>query len=154
MSTPSSYLAALDDERRGPMTRLHRLISKRLPAGFEITIASNMLAYVVPLSKYPKGYHANPKQPLPFINLASQKSHIALYHLGLMADAELLRWFTAEWKKTTSAKLDLGKSCLRLKKLDAIPYELIGELASQRTPKEWIATYEKALSPSTSKKRA
>lgn len=81
-----------------------------------------MLGYVVPHSVYPSGYHVNPKLPLPFINLASQKSYIALYHSGMHADKNLMTWFITEYSKHTTHKLDLGKSCIRFKKVDDIPY--------------------------------
>ncbi|HKZ36872.1 MAG TPA: DUF1801 domain-containing protein, partial [Chryseolinea sp.] len=117
---------------------------KNLPKGFKEVMSYGMLGYVVPHTLYPNGYHCDPKQPLPFISLASQKSHIALYHMGLYAGKNL-DWFTKEWSKTTDKKLDMGKSCIRFKKPEDVPMELIGELASKITPKEWIVMYEKNL---------
>jgi hypothetical protein len=143
-ATVAEYLASLDAERKGPVTKLHRTIKRNLPKGFVDTIAYGMISYVVPHVLYPAGYHVDPKRPLPFISLASQKNYIALYHMGLYEGA-LLAWFRAGWKKACDAKLDIGKSCVRLKKIDTIPYDLIGELATKVTPAEWIAHYEKSV---------
>jgi hypothetical protein len=104
-----------------------------------------MLCYSVPHSRYPAGYHCNPEQPLPFISVASQKNFIALYHMGIYADPELLAWFTAEYPKHSKTKLDMGKSCIRFKKPEAIPFALIAELAGKMTPDQWIERYEAAF---------
>src|SRR5690606_23461443 len=101
-----------------------------------------MITFVVPHSLFPAGYHCDPKQALPFISIASQKNFIALYHMGLYANKELLTWFEQEWPKHTTLKLDMGKSCIRFKNPELIPFDLIGELASKVTPEEWIAAYE------------
>jgi len=102
-----------------------------------------MIGYVVPHALYPKGYHCKPADPLPFINLASQKNFIAVYHMGLYADPDLMKWFTHSFPKYSTQKLDLGKSCIRFKKADQIPYQLLGALAEKMTPKQWIELYEK-----------
>ena len=102
-----------------------------------------MAGYVVPHSKYPAGYHCDPKLPLPFIGFASQKNFIAIYHMGIYADPKLLKWFTEAHAKASPKNLDMGKSCLRYKKAEDIPYELIGELVSKITPDEWIEMYER-----------
>lgn len=102
-----------------------------------------MIGYVVPHSLYPDGYHCNPKLPLPFINIASQKHFIAVYHMGIYADKKLMAWFTKEYAKQVASKLDMGKSCIRFKKFDQIPLALIGALAAKMTPQQWIAVYEK-----------
>jgi hypothetical protein len=104
-----------------------------------------MLGYVVPHSKYPNGYHCDPKLPLPFMTIASQKNFVAFYHMGIYADQKLLQWFTDEYPKHSKAKLDMGKSCIRFKKLDQIPYKLIGELVSKVSAEKWIETYENNL---------
>lgn len=141
--TPTEYVASLPEDRRKIITKLRALLRKNLPKGFEERMAYGMLAYVVPHKLYPRGYHADPKQPLPFINLASQKQYVSLYHMGLY-DGPLLSWLRAEWPKHTEMKLDVGKCCLRLKKLDQIPYELLGQLASRMTPQQWIEVSEAA----------
>lgn len=143
--TPDAYIASLPDDRRVPMQKLRNCLTKNLPEGFQETISYGMIGYVVPHRIYPSGYHVNPKLPLPFINIASQKNHIALYHSGIYADHKLMDWFVFEYSKHVITKLDMGKSCIRFKKTTQIPYELLAELASKVTPQEWIATYEKVI---------
>ena len=143
--TPDAYMAEIPEERQKAFTKLRSVIKKNLPKGFSETMGYGMMGYVVPHSKYPAGYHCNPKDPLPFIGIASQKNFIAVYHMGIYADPALLKWFTTAHAKASPKKLDMGKSCIRYKKPDDIPFELIGELASKITPDEWIAMYEKVL---------
>ena len=126
------------------MTELRNVILKNLPKGFS-EVMVGMLVYVVPHSIFPAGYHCDPKQPLPFLGVASQKDFVALYHMGIYADPNLLKWFTTEYGKHSKAKLDMGKSCIRFKKLDQIPFKLIGELAGKMTPQDWIDCYQKNL---------
>lgn len=144
-TSPDKYIETLPADRQKPMTELRRVIKKNLPKGFSESMGYGMLGYCVPHSLYPAGYHCNPQQPLPFISIASQKNFIALYHMGLYADPKLLKWFTEAYAKEVPTKLDMGKSCIRFKKMDQIPYKLIGELASKMTPKDWIERYEKNL---------
>jgi uncharacterized protein YdhG (YjbR/CyaY superfamily) len=144
-STPKQYIESLPDERKKVIAELRKVILKNLPKGFSEVMSYGMLGYVVPHSLYPNGYHCDPKLPLPFMNIASQKNHIAIYHMGLYGSKELLKWFTNEYAKQSPAKLDMGKGCFRFKKFDQIPYKLIGELVSKITPQEWIGMYEKAL---------
>lgn len=142
--TVPAFLKALPDDRRAAMTRLRKTIKDNLPKGFkEILGAYDMPSWVVPHSRYPDGYHCTPEQPLPFISIASQKSHVAVYHMGVYADAKLLAWFRKEYPKHVKTKLDMGKSCIRFKKVETIPYELIGELCGKMTVDDWIALYEK-----------
>lgn len=143
VKTPAEYIALLPPDRKPVVERLREVLRKNLPAGFEETIDYGMIGYVVPLSLFPEGYLDDPKRALPFIALASQKQHVSLYHMGLY-EGPLLEWFKAEWPNHTTAKLDLGKVCLRLRNLDEIPYELIGSLARRMTPRQWIALYEAA----------
>lgn len=143
-ATPEEYLAFLPEDRRGPVTELRKRILENLPEGFEEGIAYGMLGYCVPLSIYPAGYHCNPKQPLPFISLASQKGHISFHHMGLYEGA-LLDWFTEEWSKVSAKKLDMGKCCVRFKKPEDIPYDLMGKLCNKITPQQWISYYEDML---------
>ncbi|MCB0730888.1 MAG: DUF1801 domain-containing protein [Ignavibacteriae bacterium] len=142
-STVEEYISQIPDERKEPIQKLRKTILENLPSGFEEGIGYNMIGYWVPHSIYPAGYHCNPKLPLPFMNIASQKNFIALYHMGIYADQKLMDWFLKEYPKHSDAKLDMGKSCIRLKKIDQIPYKLIGELASKVTVEKWIETYEK-----------
>lgn len=143
--TPDEYFDSLPDDRKEAMNELRKQIKKNLPKGFRETMGYGMVGYVVPHSKYPNGYHCDPKLPLPFLSLASQKNFIAVYHMGLYADPKLLKWFTAEYPKHSSKKLDMGKSCLRFKKPADIPFKFIGELASKMSPDDWIDVYEKAF---------
>ncbi|MFT5143695.1 MAG: hypothetical protein ACI80V_002279 [Rhodothermales bacterium] len=136
------YFQNLPPDRQDAMMRLRAAILENLPEGFEEQFGSRMPAYLVPYSVYPAGYHCKPKQPLPFANIASQKISITLYHMGLYADPELLAWFKAEYAKRVPTKLDMGKSCVHFKKMDQIPYDLIGELMGKITPQDWIEIYE------------
>jgi len=142
-ATPAAYVAALPTERQAPVRKLRQILKQNLPKGFLETMDYGMIAYVIPLSRYPAGYHCDPKRPLPFINLASQKNHVSLYHMGLY-DGPLLSWLEHEWPRHTDAKLDLGKCCLRFKKFDQIPYGLVEKLAAKMTPEDWIGVYESA----------
>ncbi|MCG3165178.1 MAG: hypothetical protein POELPBGB_00940 [Bacteroidia bacterium] len=141
-TTPEEYLESLPDDRKKAMTELRKVILANLPKGFKEGMGYGMLGYVVPHSIYPAGYHCDPKQPLPFINIASQKNFIAVYHMGVYSDPKLLKWFTEEYVKHSKTKLDMGKSCIRFKKPEQIPFKLIGELASKITVQEWIDIYE------------
>jgi uncharacterized protein YdhG (YjbR/CyaY superfamily) len=140
--TPEDYIAKLPDDRQEVMINLRKIILQNLPKGFEECISYGMIGYVVPKSLYPDGYHCNAELPLPFINLASQKNYIALYHLCIYANEDLMKWFKTEYPKHSKYKLDMGKSCIRFKRMNDIPYELIGELCSKITPQKWIDIYE------------
>ena len=140
--TIKEYINQLPEDRKVVLTRLRKVINENLPKGFVEQINYNMPGYVVPHSLYPSGYHCDPKLPLPFMNIASQKNFVALYHSGIYASPEILEWFTTEYPKHCKRKLDMGKSCVRFKKMDDIPYELIGELVRKMTPEQWIEMYE------------
>jgi hypothetical protein len=144
-ATPKEYLASLPEDRQEAMQELVTTISENLPKGFENRMCYGMLNWVVPHSKYPAGYHCNPTQALPFLALASQKNFIALYHMGIYSDPKLLEWFTTEFPKHSKTKLDMGKSCIRFKKPEHIPFALIAELAKKMTPDQWIERYESVL---------
>lgn len=136
------YISQLPQERQEPIKKLQSMVKENLPVGFEECLSYGMIGYVVPHTKYPSGYHCNPELPLPFINIASQKNFIALYHSGIYADPKLLDWFVLEYPKHSKRKLDMGKSCIRFKKTDEIPYKLIGELCGKITVNQWIKIYE------------
>lgn len=142
-TTVAQYLEELPTDRKAAVTKLRNTIKKNLPKGFQEVMGYGMIGYVVPHTLYPPGYHCDPKLPLPFMNVASQKNFIALYHMGLYSDAKLLAWFKAEYAKQTPNKLDMGKSCIRFKKPENIPFALIGELATKVSPQDYIAHYEK-----------
>ena len=141
-NSPEDYIKQLPEERQPVIQKLRETILANLPKGFEEVISYGMIGYVVPHSIYPAGYHCTPELPLPFMNLASQKNFVAVYHMGMYAKKELLDWFTAEFPKHSKRKLDMGKSCIRFKNIDDIPYKLLGELASKMTMDEWIGIYE------------
>jgi uncharacterized protein YdhG (YjbR/CyaY superfamily) len=140
--TPSEYVDSLPDERKEAMMEIRDAIMQNLPEGFVEVMNYGMLGYVVPHSIYPKGYHCDPKLPLPLMALASQKNNISLYHMGIYADPQLLNWFTAAYPEHVKSKLDMGKSCIRFKKMNEIPYALIGELVAKLSTDKWIEMYE------------
>lgn len=143
--TVKDILNNLPADRAEPFNKLHSVIVKNLPKGFEAAISYGGLGYVVPHTLYPAGYHCKPSEPLPFAGIASQKNSINFYHMGIYSDPELLKWFVTEFPKHSKQKLDMGKSCVRFKKLDDIPYELIGELMKKMSMEEWINIYETKL---------
>ncbi len=136
------YIEQLSDDRKDAMNKLRETILNNIPEDFEECMSYGMIGYVVPNKLYPAGYHCDPKLPLPFLNIASQKNFIALYHMGIYGSPELLRWFTTEFPKYSKSKLDMGKSCIRFKKVDQIPFPLIAELVKKMSVNDWIKIYE------------
>jgi len=147
--TVKEILISLPEDRAEPFNKLHDVIVKNLPKGFEAAISYGGLGYVIPAHTISAGYHCKPSEPLPFAGIASQKDSINFYHMGIYSDTKLLKWFVTEYPKHSKQKLDMGKSCVRFKKLDEIPYKLIGELMKKMSAKEWIEKYESALKPKT-----
>lgn len=143
------YIAVLPEDRRPVIEKLRSIVLENLPEGFEEQIAYGMISYVVPLSRYPEGYHVKKGEPLPFLSIASQKNHIALYHMGLYGNEEIEKWFREEYAKCVSTKLDMGKSCIRFKNPKHIPYDLIAKLCQKITVEEHIRFYEKFLKERT-----
>ena len=143
--TTAAYFEGLPEERKAAMLALRKVIADNLPTGFEERICYNMPSFVVPHSIYPAGYHCDPKLPLSFISIASQKNYIVMHHLGLYANTTLLEWFTTEYAKRVPSKLDMGKGCVRFKKPDLIPFDLIADLASKVSPQQYIEFYESAF---------
>lgn len=139
------YLENIPEERKPYINKLRKTILDNIPKGFEEDLIYGMLGYVVPLKTYPDGYHCKKDTPLPFVNLASQKNFIALYHMGIYANKEIYDWFVLEYPKHCKYKLDMGKSCVRFKKMEDIPFDLIAELMQKYTVKDWIETYEKTF---------
>lgn len=140
--TPDEYISGLTEDRKTVITQVRKVINENIPKGFEECMNYGMIGWVLPHSIYPEGYHCDPDQPLPFMNLASQKRHIAVYHMGIYADADLMSWFVNEYPKHISTKLNMGKSCIRFTNTKKIPYRLIGELAGKMTPEDWVKKYE------------
>ncbi len=137
-----AYFSSLPDNRKEPLEKLHQEIIRHLPTGFEVEILGGMINYYVPLSAHPNGYHCTPGEPLPFLALASQKAHIALYHMGIYMDKDLNDWFVEKYQEQVPTKLDMGKSCVRMKNPKNIPYELIGQLVSKMSMERYIELYE------------
>lgn len=147
-SSFEEYIHAIPEDRKEAFNKLRQVILKNIPKGFKECLSYGMIGYVVPHSRYPKGYHCDPKLPLPFMSIASQKNFIAVYHMGIYANRDLLDWFTGEFAIQSKQKLDMGKSCIRFKKPDQIPFKLIGELCTKITPDKWIEIYEHAFNKS------
>ena len=141
--TVSDYISNLPEDRQLAINSLRNVILKNIPEGFSEEMSYGMIGYVIPHSLYPAGYHCSPELPLPFVNIASQKNFIAIYHMGIYGDDSLFKWFCEEYPKHCKSKLDMGKSCIRFKKMDQIPFELIGELMCKITVQEYISQYEK-----------
>jgi hypothetical protein len=141
-TTIKEYLETIPEERKSAFHILRETILKNIPEGFSEQLSYGMLGYVVPHSIYPNGYHCNTKLPLPFLNIASQKNFIAVYHMGIYADSKLLDWFISEFPNHSTQKLDMGKSCIRFKKMDQIPFDLIGMLVQKMSVQDWISSYE------------
>jgi len=145
VNTVEEYIGALPEDRKPFVEKLRNVILTNLPEGFAEQLSYGMIGYVVPLSIYPKGYHTKKDEPLPFISLASQKNYIALYHMGLYGKPKLEEWFVKEYADRVPTKLDIGKSCIRFKNPDHIPYDLVAELCQKITVDEYISAYETAL---------
>ncbi len=150
--TVNEILKNLPEDRAEPFKNLHDVILKNLPKGFEAAISYGGLGYVIPHTLYPAGYHCKPSEPLPFAGIASQKNSINFYHMGIYSDPKLLKWFLTEYPKHSKQKLDMGKSCVRFKNFDEIPFKLIADLMKKMSAEEWIKIYENNLVPKSKKK--
>lgn len=144
-TSPYDYISQVPEDRQETLKKLRKVINDNLPKGFEEGIQYGMIGYYVPHKIYPDGYHCKPEEPLPFMSFASQKNSVNLYHSGIYAVPELHDWFLNEYPKHCKRKLDMGKSCIRFKKLDEIPFDLIGELSTKLSVDEWIQIYESAI---------
>lgn len=144
-TSPEQYINEAPEDRREALEKLRTTILENLPKGFQEGMGYGMIGYSVPHTIYPAGYHCDPKTPLPFMSFASQKNSINFYHVGIYADKQLYDWFVAEFPKYSKKKLDMGKSCMRFKKVEDIPFELLGELSKKMTPEQWISLYESAF---------
>ncbi len=152
-NSPEDYIKTIPEERQVAFAKLRDTILSNLPKDFEECMSYGMIGYVVPHSVYPDGYHCDTKLPLPFMNIASQKNFVAFYHKGIYANKNLLDWFVSEYPKHCKLKLDMGKSCIRFKKADQIPFELVAKLVSKMSVQEWIDLYESKLKKSPVKKK-
>lgn len=149
----AEYLESLPAERRAAIRAVREVILRHLPEGYEECMSYGMIGYVVPHRLYPKGYHCDPRQPLPFANLASQKNYMALYVMTLYGDAATEAWFRKAWQ-ATGRRLDMGKCCVRFKTLDDLPLDLIGQLIARVPVKDYIARVEQRLGATRAKKPA
>lgn len=157
-TTVDAYLASLPDDRRRALEAVTATIRKNLGAGYEEGMQYGMIGYFVPHSVYPPGYHCDPKQPLPFAGLASQKNHMALYLFCVYQSEELREWFIEAWQAETAkgkaGKLDMGAGCVRFKKIEDVPLGVVGKAVKKVTVKKFIAQYEDALSQTKNRKPA
>lgn len=144
-NSPDDYITKLPEDRQEVISKLRKVVLDNLPKGFSEEMSYGMIGYVVPHSIYPDGYHCDPKLPLPFMSMASQKNFVAFYHMGIYADEKLLDWFVKEYPKHSKYKLDMGKSCIRFKRMNDIPYDLIGELVSKVSVDDWINRYDRVV---------
>lgn len=145
------YVANVSENYHDAIQKLREVVKMNIPKGFVEMLNYGMIGFVVPHELYPNGYHCDPKLPLPFVNIAAQKNFISFYHMGIYAKPSLLEWFVEQYAKTSTKKLDMGKSCIRFKKADHIPYDLIGELIKKMTVENWIEVYETAFVSSKKK---
>ena len=143
--TIESYINSLPIDRKESVNKIIKVVEENIPVGYIKVMNYSIPSFVIPHSIYPAGYHVMPDLPLPFIGVASQKNHIGFYHMGVYADSNLLDWFISEYPKYCKSKLDMGKSCIRFKKMDDIPYKLVGELSKKMTIQDWISIYEKNI---------
>ncbi len=141
-SSPAEYISAIPEDRQAAFEKLRETIGENIPDGFQEVMSYGMVGYVVPHRLYPQGYHCDPKLPLPFVSIALRKNFMALYHMGIDADHALFTWFVSEYPKHSKGKLDMGKSCIRFKKPEQIPFELIAALMQKMTVEDWISLYE------------
>ena len=151
-NTPDEYIDQIPEDRKDPISKLRKIINQNIDKGFSEEINYSMIGWVVPHSLYADGYHCNSKLPLPFLSIASQKKFVAVYHMGIYASPKLLDWFVSEYLKHCSNKLDMGKSCIRFKKIENIPYDLIGELVAKMSVKDWIKLYGSNVKDSRERK--
>ena len=145
VNSPEEYVSKVPQECVAFFEKLRQTILENIPKGFEEQMSYGMIGFVVPKNIYPNGYHCDTNLPLPFVNIASQKNFIALYHMGIYAQPELLNWFVTEYTIHCKRKLDMGKSCIRFKKAEEIPFELIGKLMQKMTVNNWIKVYEEKI---------
>jgi Domain of unknown function (DU1801) len=147
-ATVAKYLASLPADRRAALQAVRKVIQANLGKGFKEGMQYGMIGYCVPHSIYPAGYHCDPKQPLPFASLASQKNHISFSLMSVYLDSAEERWFKTAWQKT-GKKLDMGRACVRFKRLEDVPLEVVGEAFARTSAQGYIERYEAVLATST-----
>ncbi len=149
-TTVKEYLDALPEDRRKALQAVRKVIKANLDKGYKEGMQYGMIGYFVPHSIYPDGYHCDPKQPLPFASIASQKNHMAIYMMCVYSDPKLQEWFQKAWAKT-GKKLDMGKSCVRFKKIEDVALEVVGEAIKRVPVKKFVDHYESVLKSSSKK---
>lgn len=143
-ATVDEYLAELPEDRRQAISTVRDEILKNLPQGYEEQMIYGMIGYVVPFSLWPAGYHCDPKLPLTYAALASQKQHMAVYLMNIYMTNDSESWFISEYKKT-GKRMDIGKSCVRFKKLEHLPVELIGQAIARTSVQDYLDIYQQNL---------
>lgn len=144
-NTVEEYYAQIPEDRKEAVQQLRKVCKDNLLEGFEEGMSYGFPSFVVPHSIYPAGYHCKPEEPLPFVSIASQAKHVGFYHMGIYANEDILKWYEEEYSNHAKYKLDMGKSCIRFKRMDDIPFDLIAELMQKITVEDWIKTYETAI---------
>ena len=153
VTTPEDYLASLPPDRREAISKVRAVILKNLPKGYEERIQYGMLTYVVPHSIYPAGYHCKPEDPLPYLSLGSAKSHMAIYAMCVYGDSETNAWFRKAYADS-GKKLDMGKSCIRFKKVEDLPLDVIGQLVARVPVKKYVERVQAVLNESPEERAA
>ncbi len=144
-SGSTTTIETLSEDRQAAIEKLRTSIAKYIDPAYEERAKEGTVNYIVPHSMFPPGYHCDPTKPLGYMSIVSQKNVISIHHMGLYGSQKLMDWFLAEYPKHTKAKLDMGKACIRFKKMDDIPYDLIGQLAGKLTAQQWVDIYVAAL---------
>jgi len=150
-TTVAAYLKSLPADRRKTIAALRKVIRSNIDPAFEEGMQYGMLGYYLPHSRYPAGYHCNPEQPLPFASIASQKNHVGLYLFCVYTSPEEERAFREDWL-ASGKKLDMGKSCVRVKRLEDVPLDVVGRTFARVSAKRFVANYERGLAQAAARK--
>jgi len=151
-ATVEEYLKELPEDRRAAISKVRQVIRKNLPKGITEGMQYGMIGYSVPHKIYPAGYHCDPKQPLPFAGLASQKNYMSFYLCTVYQNTDLEQWMRAQFE-AKGKKLDMGKGCIRFKKVEDLPLDVIGEVVSRVPLADVIANYEGQLAAAKARKK-
>lgn len=149
-ATVKEYLDSLPEDRRKALSKVRAAVNKGLPKGYQEGIQYGMIGWFVPHTLFPAGYHCDPKQPVPFAGLASQKNHMSLYLMCIYGDEGHRKWFERAWKDA-GKKLDMGKGCVRFKRVEDVPLDVVTEAVSRVPVKDFLAHYE-AMVPKSAKR--
>lgn len=152
-ATVADYLKSLPEDRRVAVAAVRDAVRRHLDKDVEEGMSYGMIGWSVPHRVFPQGYHCNPKQPLPYAGLASQKGHMSLYLFWTYGDTEEEQWLRGAWTKD-GRKLDMGKCCIRFKKLDDVPLDVVAEAVKRMPTKKFVAWYESCLDPRSGKAKS